>query len=208
MVKRLAVSVSMVMALSLGVLHCAYPATYDDIKKKDFYTKVNIWYESYNIPSTNYHLGTMIPAGTRVKIGNINNDLSSPEISFYVDGQGKSFTIAVRVGVTNLPIEKIFWRYFSEKNPLMEGGMFSKFTTEEQERIKKGVIKEGMSKDAVIMAYGYPPTHKTPTLESNTWLYWKALKRIVAVKFKDGKVSEIKRGNSATLRYDNNDDED
>ena len=29
-----------------------------------------------------------------------------------------------------------------------------------------------MSKDAVLMAYGYPPDHKTPKLEDDTWSYW------------------------------------
>lgn len=42
----------------------------------------------------------------------------------------------------------------------------------ELQAIKEGKLVVGMSKAAVIMAYGYPPEHRTPSLESNTWIYW------------------------------------
>ena len=42
----------------------------------------------------------------------------------------------------------------------------------EIESIRIGVIKAGMSKQAVIASYGYPPEHRTPSLGGNQWIYW------------------------------------
>jgi hypothetical protein len=50
-----------------------------------------------------------------------------------------------------------------------------------------------MSKDAVVMAYGYPPSHKIPTLDSNMWTYWRDRFRRVFVYFENGKVVNIKQ---------------
>ncbi|MBU4011616.1 MAG: hypothetical protein KJ882_12720, partial [Proteobacteria bacterium] len=57
--------------------------------------------------------------------------------------------------------------------------------------IKKGIVAIGMSKKAVIMAYGYPPTHKTPHLTSDVWQYWYARVNKVNVYFKNDKVFKI-----------------
>lgn len=63
----------------------------------------------------------------------------------------------------------------------------------ERKNIKNGTIAVGMSKDAVVMAYGYPPSHKTPTLDSNMWTYWRDRFRRVFVYFENGKVVNIKQ---------------
>jgi hypothetical protein len=39
--------------------------------------------------------------------------------------------------------------------------------------VSRAAIIEGMSKDEVLMSYGYPSEHRTPNLKSNTWVYWK-----------------------------------
>ena len=43
---------------------------------------------------------------------------------------------------------------------------------EEQDHIEKGTVGGGMTKEAVLMAYGYPPSHRTPSLSMDTWTYW------------------------------------
>ena len=47
-----------------------------------------------------------------------------------------------------------------------------KFDNATANAIKNGALKIGMTKEQVIMARGYPPGHKTPTLDSDTWTYW------------------------------------
>jgi hypothetical protein len=39
--------------------------------------------------------------------------------------------------------------------------------------IKEGIIVDGMSKNAVLVAYGYPPEHRTGSLYSDRWIYWR-----------------------------------
>jgi hypothetical protein len=70
------------------------------------------------------------------------------------------------------------------------GGPYQRFSEKEKRNIKLGEIEVGMSKDAVLMAYGYPPAHRTPSLESDQWVYW--LNRFVnrPVVFRDGRVSQ------------------
>ena len=63
----------------------------------------------------------------------------------------------------------------------------------DQEGIKDGVVKKGMTKEGVVYAVGYPPTHKTPTLDSDQWIYWKNRFGKMRVQFTDGKVSRVIR---------------
>ena len=49
-----------------------------------------------------------------------------------------------------------------------------------------------MSKEGVILAIGYPPVHKTVSLEGKTWKYWTNRFNTFDVIFDDtGKVESI-----------------
>lgn len=152
------------------------------------YTQVNIWYEKpMKIPSTNYHVGAMLPVGTKVTLDNIEDD----EIKF-TDTNGASYRIQVVIKHNNVPGPALKDKLFGSENPMAEGGKFSKFSKEEQEQIRFGSIKTGMSKDAVIMAYGYPPTIRTPTLDVPSWTYWKNRFVTRIIRFDEsGKAVEI-----------------
>lgn len=41
------------------------------------------------------------------------------------------------------------------------------------EGVKAGKAMVGMTKDGVLTALGYPASHRTPTLQSREWTYWK-----------------------------------
>lgn len=59
--------------------------------------------------------------------------------------------------------------------------------------IKEGKASVGMTKDAVRIALGYPAKHRTPSLQSNTWVYWKNRFKTMVVEFgPEGKVSGIR----------------
>ena len=49
----------------------------------------------------------------------------------------------------------------------------SNFSDGERELIHEGKVELGMSKEAVILSRGYPPKHRTMSLNSDTWRYWK-----------------------------------
>lgn len=59
--------------------------------------------------------------------------------------------------------------------------------------IADGKAYTGMTKNGVRIALGYPAVHKTPSLESNSWTYWKNRFATTVVEFgNDGKVISIR----------------
>lgn len=173
----------------------------DNPAGKIYYTKVNIWYENpEKILSTNYHRGAIIPVGTKVNILKYNRKI----VQFNEKDSGVIFTLVYARKHSRIKLAEIFDRCFSEDNIMSEDGVFYKFTKREQENIENGIVVAGMSKDAVLAAYGYPPSHKTPNLSSNVWNYWKSRYVKVLVSFKDDKVlniEEINEGDSRRPRW-------
>ena len=69
----------------------------------------------------------------------------------------------------------------------------SQLSEKDQKGIKDGLASVGMTKEGVMMALGYPATHKTPSPDSNRWIYWQNRFGTIAVTFDNqGIVSEIK----------------
>jgi hypothetical protein len=147
-----------------------------------------MWYENpKKILSTNYHRGTILPAGTKVTV----DEVKGKKIRFTAgNGQEFEITFVKKHSSDEIDIWAHFRRYFSTKNPLGKGGPYGRFSDKEKRNIKTGEIQVGMSKEAVLMAYGYPPAHRTPSLESDQWVYW--IDRFVnrPVVFRNGRVSQ------------------
>jgi hypothetical protein len=175
----------------------------EQVVGRQFYTAVNIWYEKGPIESTNYHRGTIIPLGAKVKITGIDDGtppngnplqpqlVPEPFIQFNTE-EGQSYKIVFKRShaKSGTTIWDIFRQYFSETDPKGEGGAFRSLTPEEQKNVLDGKIGIGMSRAAVLMAYGYPPaSRKTPSLESDTWVYREA-RRTRTVEFTDGRVTD------------------
>ena len=67
------------------------------------------------------------------------------------------------------------------------------FSSIDLKGIKAGKVYAGMSKQGVRVALGYPAAHRTPSLEDNTWIYWRNRFQTVAVEFDpSGKVTQIR----------------
>ena len=67
------------------------------------------------------------------------------------------------------------------------------FSDLDRKGIQEGRAYMGMSKKAVRIALGYPATHRTPSLEDDTWIYWRNRFDTLAVEFGiDGKVNNIR----------------
>ncbi len=155
------------------------------------YTAYNLWYEvPERMFGINYRRGAMIPAGTEVSAWHMKDSRDRPIIEFTTAGKGRTYTIYFRKkfcpGLTAGELE----------NRLLTNEPFEQLTkgltAAEIQSIKKGKLEEGMSKRSVLIARGYPPGHRTPSLDDNTWLYWENRFMKQAVRFgEDGRVSEI-----------------
>lgn len=58
-----------------------------------------------------------------------------------------------------------------------------RFSKTDRAGIKAGKAQVGMSKQGVLTALGIPPRHKTPSLDENSWTYWKDKYRTLVVEF-------------------------
>lgn len=69
----------------------------------------------------------------------------------------------------------------------------AKLSAVDRKGVEEGKASKGMTKDGVMMALGYPATHRTPSTESNTWTYWTNRFSTMDVMFDNkGIVEEIK----------------
>jgi len=61
-----------------------------------------------------------------------------------------------------------------------------KFDEKIAKNLRNGILVLGMTKEQVVMTRGYPPGHKTPSLEIDTWTYWDNRFVTHALVFQDG----------------------
>ena len=80
--------------------------------------------------------------------------------------------------------QMVFFEYHSGRMEMSEEQYVELITSDEpvsiegfseidQKGIEAGKALEGMSKDGVLTALGYPAKHRTPSLESSSWTYWR-----------------------------------
>lgn len=149
------------------------------------YTQTNIWYEKPMKILILFHAGAILPVGTKVTI----DDMSGKALEFTRE-DGMKFRIYTKK-YYKLTGEEMAKLLFGKKNPMAKGGKFHKFSKMERRQIKLGQIKKGMSRQAVIMAYGYPPTHVNPSIKQDMWQLWVTRWNKLNVYFEKGKVSRI-----------------
>jgi len=149
------------------------------------YTLTNIWYEKPRKILILFHAGAILPVGTKVTV----TDMSSKALEFTRE-DGMEFRIYTRK-YYQLTGEEMAKLLFGTKNPTAKGGKFHKFSKMERKQIKQGQLKKGMSREAAIMAYGYPPTHANPDIKNDTWKLWVTRWNKMNVYFEKGKISRI-----------------
>ena len=140
--------------------------------KQKLYTAYNIWrVPKSNMYCINYKYGSnIIPAGTEVSNVKLITRNRITFIRFKIVKESKTIRIKYRPdwhpGKKVEDYKKMMFttKTFSE----LTNGM----TENEIRAINAGVLVQCMSKRAVLVAYGPPPEHYTPDLNSNRWRYW------------------------------------
>ena len=171
-------------ALGLGLGSTGLVAADGDT---DLYTAYNIWYEQpAKVWSTNYQKGRLLPAGTAIK----DVKQSRKNIRFTDAETDVTYTIVfVPKHHPGKRIGDVYQRYVTDQNleQLTEG-----FSRSEIDAIQSGTVVNGMSKEAVIVCYGYPPEIATPSTKLDGWQYWRHRFKSFTIEFDDdGKVSYI-----------------
>ena len=151
-------------------------------KGEKLYTQFSLYYEKDHHITTNYRKGVLVPINTEVEFVKA----SRKRITVRIPSYDVTVHFENEEDYSGEKIDGIFKRTFGRQPANISG-----FTGAEQSSITKGTVAVGMSKDAVIKAMGYPPKHKTPTLNMDQWRYWKNRFDTMLVFFDNGKVSSI-----------------
>ncbi len=148
-----------------------------------YYTQVGMFYEKGRYRTTNYGAGIFIPVNTAVNLV----EFGTKNFIVSIEGAGESVEFVNVPKYTNWSQAEAFEKLFSA-----EPVSLFKFNAHERENIATGNIAAGMSKAAVIVARGYPPSHETPSLKRDQWKYWKNRWDTIIVTFNDDRVVDIK----------------
>lgn len=146
------------------------------VPESQLYTAHNIWKIDKLLlrRCINYkHGDNILSAGTPVRKVKTGEDSRSgqPFISFVTVSDNDKYRIYFvskwHPGKTEDDYKKFMFttQTFDE----LTAGM----TEAEIQSIRQGVVRNGMSKEAVLVSYGRPPEHRTPSLDSNVWIYWR-----------------------------------
>lgn len=146
------------------------------------YTQVSLWVDGDAHLTTNYRRGWFVPINTQVEILGSSGD----RIDVRILETGREFTIVNEESYSRAGIEAIYVRYFGASR--VDLGAFD---AETRDAIRGGTVREGLSKEAVLLARGFPPAHRTNAPVSNTWYYWVSRLDKRRIEFEDGKVARI-----------------
>jgi len=158
------------------------------------YLCCNLHYEETKINDANYLRGAVVPFGTRVEITKVSRD----RVTFEPVGH-PPLTLILKYGEKNLTMEQYLDRLFVTEDPRAEfarPGRDKKLAADLAKRrklIDEGVVEKGMTKHDVLLGLGYPPAHRTPSLDASAWTYWQNRFMTMVVHFDGDKVSRIER---------------
>lgn len=151
------------------------------------YTLVNLRPDekSARLYATNYQQSGFIPLCTEVNISKTTSKvITFTDLTTKIQYDYYYHRSAVE------PFEQHLLKYFGKT---CNNDKVAKLSKIDQEGIKIGVVKAGMSKEGVTLAIGYPPMHRTPSLQSDQWIYWRNRWATMQVVFENGKVSRVGR---------------
>jgi len=143
----------------------------------------NVRYERTTIADVNFQRGTLIPVGTPVRITRVTNK----GVVFEAPGH-PPITLVLKYGRRQLTLDEYLDRVLLQTDPRRELARLPRPT---RQAIEAGRVEPGMTRRQVVMALGYPPAHRTPSLASPEWLYWQNRWEIFSVRFDGDRVTAV-----------------
>ncbi len=187
----------MTVALTIALLFivgCSTAKTIDvgevmqQPKGTKFYLAHNIWTNGrHRISSVNYQRGAVLPFGTEIKILNIG----TTTIEFQVAPAGPKYTIKYEYAME--PIQGYLKKLITIKN---RDELIKDTNPEFLDLMLIGQVVPGMTRKEVILTYGPPSPHRTPSQINPTWVYWSRkwpISLSFRVVFKGDKVLQVMR---------------
>ena len=182
------------LVVAVGLSACPHHEEPSPLTGQTRYLCCNLHYEEHEINDANYLRGALVPFGTRIEITKVSHD----RVTFEPIGH-PPLTLVLKYGQKNLTMEQYLDRLFVTEDPRAEfarPGRDKKLAADMAKRrklIDEGVVEKGMTKHDVLLALGYPPAHRTPSLDASAWTYWQNRFVTMVVHFDGDKVSRIER---------------
>jgi hypothetical protein len=162
-------------------------------------------YERPKIDDTNYQKGALIPFGTQVQILEVRKNT----VTFQPVGHPE-ITLVQRWGRKTQSIDDYMHRIFVTDDPRTRLRSSAPATSGKKKDkrasaapdgksdsvrklIEQGLVEPGMTREQVLMSIGYPPVHRTPSLDAPAWTYWENRWVTFIVHFDGDKVSRVQR---------------
>jgi len=134
-----------------------------------------------------YSSGPMLAAGTRVRVTKVGGSA----VAFQPLDSPTTYTISFKYGRKQLSPNQYFQNILREKNPV---DAIQNVPRAIADAIHEGRLLEGMTKEQALLARGYPPAHRTPSLDASEWIYFDTPGYVDRVVFVDGKIQSVSRG--------------
>ena len=152
------------------------PPNIKPVVGKQYFTRYNLWYERSKSATTNYSRGNLLPINSKVTLESIGEKKMVLGLE-----SGESVTVVLVKKFSQRPLEEIAVELLAGKEiPI------SRLGKELSRSISQGTMRLGMTREQVLMTRGYPPRHKTPSLDNDRWVYWSSRFVYRTLVFKDG----------------------
>jgi len=150
----------------------------DVVAGKTYFLRHNLMFEGASWTATNYWRGTLLPINTKVSVDALGAK------SMLIKWDGGSLTIENN-NYTKITMLALAKRMLAP-NPVP----IEKFGDAMARNITGGSLQKGMTREQVIMTRGYPPAHKTPSIDADNakWTYWSSKFVTEAVTISGGKL--------------------
>jgi hypothetical protein len=148
-------------------------------------TLTNLRANDGEVSAMNFQAPELIPICSPVTLARAYEN----QLEFKVNATGRQYAYVNHKG-SGEPFDQNLAHYFGRACP---DAALTALSPDESAAVKQGVVKPGMSREAVILAIGYPPPRDTRTLELPTWRYWRAgMQWFVVVFGDDGRVEAVR----------------
>jgi SmpA / OmlA family len=169
--------------LGAACRHPASPATLPHFESRNLFTCCNLHYETENVSDANYWAGEELPAGTPVHVDKVTAD------SVTFTGGGATLTLTHEYGTAQESLQQYIDKVLVPTDPRAR---IAAYPAAVRRAIHSARVERGMTREQVIAALGYPPTHHTPSVQDKEWTYWYNHWASYEVVFDDaGKVADV-----------------
>jgi hypothetical protein len=138
-------------------------------------------YANYTDPGEGH---VIIPAGTLIQLV----DKSRKTFTFTCDSGAKEVIFEFHKPRMGMSLDD-----YLDKITTLEPVSLDHLSTLDKKGVTDGKAYQGMTREGVMTALGYPASHRTPSLDAASWVYWTNRFGTIAVDFDaSGTVSGVR----------------